>query len=128
MAEQKKTKTVEDKFPTVTKTVNILGTKYTVYITQKFSDTHDGFCDYTVKKIYVFGPGDRSNDPAALEEWIVRQKEVTRHEIIHAFMFESGLNGELFHPCSGHDEQTIDWFAYQMPKIVKACEELDVMW
>ena len=131
MTESRK-KTLENaangKTPNTSKTVNILGTKYTVYLTQDLSDTHDGFCDYTVKKIFIFGPGDNENDPFALADWTVRQREVVRHEIIHAFMFESGLDTEIFHPCRGHDEQTIDWFAQQLPKIVKVCEELDVLW
>lgn len=51
-------------------------------------------------------------------------KKVLRHEIVHAFLFESGL-GENMHCLinSGwHDEQIVDWFAYQGPKIIKAWE------
>ena len=50
------------------------------------------------------------------------QKKTLRHEIIHAFMFESGLD-----ECStwGVDESLIDWIALQFPKMLKAFEEAE---
>ena len=52
------------------------------------------------------------------------QKEVLRHEIIHAFLYESGLDA-----CSGSaenwasNEEMVDWFAIQSPKIFKVFQE-----
>ena len=43
-----------------------------------------------------------------------------RHEIIHAFLYESGMK-----ECSSatqswvENEEMVDWFAIQIPKIVK---------
>lgn len=52
------------------------------------------------------------------------QMEVLRHEIIHAFLYESGLDG-----CSGSvenwatNEEMVDWLAIQSPKIFKVFKE-----
>lgn len=52
------------------------------------------------------------------------QKEVLRHEIIHAFLYESGLDA-----CSGtaanwaNNEEMVDWFAIQSPKIFHVFQE-----
>ncbi len=52
------------------------------------------------------------------------QKEVLRHEIIHAFLYESGLDA-----CSGpaenwaSNEEMVDWFAIQSPKIFRIFQE-----
>ena len=54
---------------------------------------------------------------------------ITRNwqEIIHAFMFESGLGYSWQHAEEfGHDETTVDWFARQFAKIHKAFVEWGV--
>lgn len=48
-----------------------------------------------------------------------RFNEVCRHEIIHAFLFESGLIDE----CS--DEQLVNYLAMQIPKMLKVFQELN---
>lgn len=53
-------------------------------------------------------------------------KRIIRHEIIHAFMFESGLGFNFEHKPYGHDETTIDWFAIQYPKIKKVYAQLGI--
>ena len=56
------------------------------------------------------------------------QKEVLRHEIIHAFLYESGLDA-----CSNQvinwasNEEMVDWFAIQSPKIYKVFQELELV-
>ena len=49
------------------------------------------------------------------------EKKVIRHEIVHAFFHESGLNDYC------HDEQLVDWLALQIPKIKKAMESVDCL-
>jgi len=49
------------------------------------------------------------------------EKKVIRHEIVHAFFHESGLNDYC------HDEQLVDWLAVQIPKIKKAMESVDCL-
>ena len=55
-------------------------------------------------------------------------KKQLRHEIIHAFLSESGLSVNFEH-CSkfGHEETMVDWIAIQFPKIHKVYEELGIM-
>lgn len=55
------------------------------------------------------------------------QKENLRHEIIHAFLFESGLGFNLEHRESGHEETLIDWLAIQFPKILEVFKEADCL-
>ena len=41
------------------------------------------------------------------------KKEILRHELIHAFLVESGLNRN----CGWHNEEMVDWLAIQFNKI-----------
>ena len=56
-----------------------------------------------------------------LEEY---KKNVIRHEINHAFMYESGLD---IHSDWGRNEQLIDWLAIQIPKIMKIYTEINAI-
>lgn len=102
------------------KTVWILGTRYRI-IEEEFADKDiDGYCDYTSKEIHL--RNDNANGVGDFESMMRKQ---TRHEIIHAFMSESGLQANWEHFRGfGHDETTVDWFAIQFPKIQKAFEEV----
>ena len=63
-------------------------------------------------------------DATSLGDLDKYQKEVLRHEIIHAFLYESGLDA-----CSGpaenwaSNEEMVDWFAIQSPKIFHVFQE-----
>lgn len=54
-------------------------------------------------------------------------EEVVRHEIIHAFQFESGLAFNWEHKPLGVEETTVDWFAIQWPKINEVFKLLEVI-
>ena len=56
-------------------------------------------------------------------------KETLRHEIIHAFFNESGLqdSANKFDGAWSKNEEMIDWFAIQPPKIFKLFKELDIL-
>lgn len=106
--------------------VNILGTEYTVEFRKddpKLKENADGYCDTSIKLIAVddFVPDEMSK--GNLEDY---QKQVVRHEIIHAFMFESGLdvNSYCFEGGWAANEEMIDWFAIQSPKIFKAFKDV----
>lgn len=108
------------------RTVDILGTKYSIYELDKKDDkileNADGYCDKTTKKIVITVKSDDNQ----LEDFEVYRKGVLRHEILHAFLFESGLHENMTHPQYGHDEEMVDWFAKQYPKIDKVFKELGV--
>lgn len=74
----------------------------------------DGYCDKTVRLI-VIGKKERNCNLSDFEAY---RRKVMRHEIIHAFLFESGLHENFTHDM-GHDETYVDWFAVQFPKIKK---------
>ena len=109
------------------KKVNVLGTEYTICTATKneypLLEKCDGYCDKTSKKIVILAEPDDNE----LENYEVYQKKVLRHEIIHAFLSESGLHENFKHEEWGHDETTIDWFAVQFPKILKAFKEADAL-
>ena len=55
-------------------------------------------------------------------------KKQLRHEIIHAFLAESGLQANYEHYRQfGHDETLVDWFAIQFPKMIKAFESVNAL-
>lgn len=84
-----------------------------------------GFCDWTTRTIFV--DKDAEGD---LERIDVYKRKVIRHEIVHAFFHESGLNENSL--CSNgvpwvRNEEMVDWFAYQGPKIYKAWQDVGAL-
>lgn len=105
------------------KTVCILGTQYKIVEEEFLDDDIDGYCDYTSKEIHI--RNDNVNKVGDFKELMKKQ---TRHEIIHAFMSESGLQSNWEHVQQfGHDETTVDWIAIQFPKLLKTFEEVDCL-
>jgi hypothetical protein len=107
--------------------INVLGTEYTVNVLSKKEDTFlencDGYCDKTTKKIVVKAE-DESDE---LGNYAAYLKKIKRHEIIHAFLFESGLQENFKHDGWGHDETMIDWVAVQFPKMIDAFKAADAL-
>ena len=102
-------------------TVNVLGTKYRILYKSPKEDSAfnecDGYCDKTSKTIVV------STKNGDLDNFESYQKKVLCHEIIHTFMFESGLAENWEHKSYGQEETTVDWIAIQFPKILKAFQK-----
>lgn len=107
--------------------IDILGTEYEISFKTREDDSLlercDGYTDKTVKKIVV----SSKEDDCELADFAWYQKKVLRHEIIHAFLLESGLQENFTHPEYGHDENFIDWIAVQFPKILKAFKAADAL-
>lgn len=107
----------------MTKQVNILGTEYlvkhTVSSEDKKLESLDGYIDNTSKKIVVNMLEKEWDSVDNLKEY---ESQVLRHEIIHAFLDESGLrsNSEW-----ARNEEMVDFFAIQFYKIAKAFKEVD---
>lgn len=104
------------------KKINVLGTEYTI----KYLDieeyprlqTNEAITNHAEKVIIM----SKRYRPKEYEN------KVLRHEIIHAFLYESGLS------CNSNDveywaenEEIVDWFAIQSPKIYKVYKELGVI-
>ena len=50
---------------------------------------------------------------------MAHENKVFLHEVVHAFLFESGLSGNSW----AANEEIVDWMAHQIPKIVQSLEE-----
>ena len=110
--------------------VSVLGTEYKIYtdVPESEDETlqqYGGYCDKTSHLIAVAG----KNEEANLHDWDAYVKQVMRHEIVHAFLFESGLGGDSVWYVEGqeHPEQTVDWIARQFPKILEAFRAADAL-
>ena len=108
------------------KKVNILGAEYTIEYKKRYEDKQfasgeaDGYCDSTSKRIVLREEDEKDN----VDDFSVHIKKIARHEIVHAFMFESGLGSNFEHIGFGHEETMVDWIAYQFPKMQKVFEEV----
>ena len=115
------------------KKVNILGTTYKVYLNvPSHKDPKlDGLFGYTSfhdKKIVVADvctiPGWESSDDVTVADAF---SSTVRHEVIHAYLAESGLMGSANSvSCRALNEEMVDWFAIQFPKLLKTFNELGV--
>ena len=96
--------------------INILGTEYTLVEATPEEDERlepdmDGYCDTSVK-LCVVDAMERSDlgEKLNLPEY---KKLVIRHELLHAFLHESGLDS-----CSwAANEEVVDWISLQFPKL-----------
>lgn len=104
---------------------NVLGTEYDIEFQTEYEDKMlqraDGYCDETVNKIVIqtFETSEDEIDRKANMD--LYKKKVLRHELIHAFMMESGLGccAEKF-----QDEEVVDFFAIQFPKMLECFQEV----
>lgn len=112
--------------------VNVLGTKYTITVKKYDEDeafsrrSIDGYCDSFTNQIVVCDISTYKGWEHEPPETIAAaQKETIRHEIVHAFLSESGLDNSALNPdvAWAKNEEMVDWIAIQGPKIYKAWQE-----
>lgn len=105
--------------------VNILGTEYEILYDvapEDMPENCDGCMDQSIKTISIAKIEPNRNSVKDLDEY---KKKVLRHEITHAFLYESGC-----WVCSGStdawgaDETVTDWIAIQSPKLFKAFQDV----
>ena len=102
--------------------VNILGTIYTIDFVPSL-DERGGETDFYTKciKISELENVSEANLTANKSEL---QKHILRHELIHAFLFESGLDTNSGESIAwATNEEMIDWMAIQIPKIMSIYDE-----
>ena len=112
--------------------VNILGTEYTVKERSQKEDEKlndcDGYTDWTTREIIVRKEREQDLGVKSLRNIDAYIRLVIRHEIVHAFLFESGLDGSAVNICVWtQNEEMVDWFAIQGQKIYKAWQEADAL-
>lgn len=101
---------------------NILGETYKIILdSEKCKKINcDGFMDSSIKTIEIAKCEQGEDTLSKLDEY---KAKVLRHEIIHAFLYESGLSIN----CEwATNEEMIDYFAIQFPKMIKIFKELEV--
>jgi hypothetical protein len=89
----------------------------------KYLKECNGYTDYTIRRIVVrrFPKPPKYYEYQALEN---HAKKAARHEIIHAFLYESGLAGNSGEADTwAMNEEMIDWIVFQHGKLHKAFEE-----
>ena len=117
--------------------ISVLGTEYTLLRKNYDEDPLfekqgiDGYCDSIDKVIVVCNMKTYPEWGAETDEYCKKQeKHILRHELIHAFLNESGLqdsSGRISNLGWSKNEEMIDFFAIQFPKIAKLFQELDIL-
>lgn len=108
--------------------IDVLGTRYDIIRVKHGQDDYmermhfGGYCDGIIKRIVIL-------DLKTVPDWkdesdyrIKTQENTTlRHELIHAFLNESGLEWNS-NGCEAwaKNEEMVDWFAIQFPKLLNA--------
>ena len=116
--------------------VNILGTGYEI-IVKKYDEDEaferrsiDGYCDGYTKQIVICDMATYKGwDHEPKETREAAQKHTVRHEIVHAFLDESGLQDSTgSYDCGwAKNEEMIDWIAAQGAKIYKSWQEANAL-
>lgn len=112
--------------------VHVLGITYSIAI-KRFDedptfekDICDGYCRASTREIVLLdlktAPG---NEKEKASTCLKSMKWALRHEIVHAFFNESGLqyDGLQYDGAWCKNEEMVDWFAIQGPKIYRAWRE-----
>lgn len=96
--------------------VKILGTEYEIITNAEEKDYPKlsnllGYTDFSIKQIVV---RKLEQDNESLEDLKKCEKSTLRHELIHAFLFESGLDNNSW----ARNEEIVDWIALQFEKML----------
>lgn len=111
--------------------VNILGVEWEIVQRDEKADVNldgkfrDGYTDVSTRTIVICN----KKDDCELKDYEGYKKAILRHELIHAFLYESGLDVSTSN-CSAAwatNEEMVDWFAIQSPKIFKVFKGLDLL-
>ncbi|WP_105176862.1 hypothetical protein [Clostridium cagae] len=105
--------------------VNILGTEWTIEVRKRTEyeglEKCDAYCDNSIKLIVI---EEFQEDANTLKNLDVYRKQLLRHEMIHAFLHESGLA-----ECStwATNEEMVDYFAKQFDKLAKTFKDVKAL-
>lgn len=99
--------------------IRILGTEYRIVTDNELlcAANNDGFCDTYEKVIKVRTPDKMLNDTTNYDSKVKRYNEVLRHEIMHAYLYEAGLDEY------STDETLVNWIAIQFNKICETFKD-----
>jgi len=119
--------------PEFPKEVNILGSKWSIRI-QDFDQNPyfkkheaDGYSAFATREIVVCNPASHPEEDGDEKNtyYLNIIKNTMKHEIVHAFLSESGLDTCAFSSrrAWSKNEEMVDWIAIQGQKIYKAWKE-----
>ena len=104
--------------------ISILGTEYDFDLMPHNEDARlaecDGYTDFFEKTIRV-DTDLTENAPMAIKDFPAYRRKVKRHEIVHAYFFESGLTEWANNEC------LVDWIAVQFPKMFETLKEVEAI-
>jgi hypothetical protein len=116
--------------------ISILGTDYSIRKVKYDKEPEfrqsgsNGYCSNHLKQIVYCDmrtyPGwEEEPDEAVLRE----EKQTLRHEIVHAFLNESGLCASACRPDGAwsRNEEMVDWIALQGEKLYAAWEKANAL-
>ncbi len=107
-------------------TVDVLGTRYNIKSVDRNTDDKrlegaNAYCDYYAKEIVAIKYEETEESFKDIHAF---NRKTLRHEIVHAFLAESGLRRS----CSwAENEEVVDWIAIQFPKMLKAFKEANAL-
>lgn len=105
-------------------TISVLGEQYKIHFLNPDDDAAlnrcQGYTDESTREIVVQRDLRDPDDPGNVSDWPAIRKQTLRHEIVHAFFFESGLGCESSY---AQNEELVDWIARQGPKLYRAWAE-----
>ena len=110
--------------------IKILGIEYKIIFTNDNEEIrlkeNWGITDFHTKEIYIHDDIEKETETSC-KNLVDFKNKVLRHEILHAFLYESGLRENSFN-CNAwaENEEMVDWFAIQFPKILKVYKELKI--
>ena len=116
--------------------IDILGTEYRIETHKVSEDSFmeekslAGYCGEENKLIVVADMSEEKYFTGMDEkEKETYRKKTLRHEIIHAFLNESGLSdsSNQFDGAWAKNEEMVDWFAIQAPKIFSAFKKMNIL-
>ena len=116
--------------------VNILGTTYRIDVVKYDDDkiferdSCSGYCEIYRHRIVLCDLNTLDDTKELPEEARDRaMRRTLRHEIVHAFLLESGLcdNGLVFASSWAANEEMVDWIAIQGPKLYEAWKSADAL-
>lgn len=109
--------------------ISILGTEWTIEIheddeeSKRLKDMDAIGCNYCEKKTITLDRSEIGSSEAL--------RSVLRHEILHSYLYESGLDSNSFSlnddVAWALNEEMVDWFAIQSPKIFKTYKEVGAL-
>lgn len=109
-------------------TVNVLGTPYRVEFRTNEDErmTGCGYCSYREHLIAIKPAHGKDGFTPEMSNHL--EHEELRHEIVHAFLEESGLGYDSLSVVQwAKNEEMVDWFAIQSPKIFATYKELGIL-